>query len=386
MYINIKTAEQTILLLNTAREVIFKEYKFIAMGTIISKSVELLDKYWKDLDWNDYIPTKGILVTVDSKRLNLTVDAIDKLRWLSQTYRLSMTEAIHTVLSAAIAYKQDELKKHETTKLQDINIVNLNVNNFGGLNSKPLIKDFMDVGVNNVFAEWKKAVESWRVSNKNDILENVSAICAKLRNYDVVVLEEVDTNCDSFCLLKKEMKNYEMIVPNGYDDKTFNKGNNSITCMFLKKSIKCEIVETNFSSFKSQKDYKNVEIEIENGIHIIGVHVPKGNILYWEDMKQRFLELQNSQVLFIGDMNVYDFGTPQKQKFFEMLRSGAVDLWVEKGNSMDTPTANTHKRIDYALTNEKMVDSIQKITIDDWYRNSGRTDHSAIIVNLSLNM
>lgn len=81
-------------------------------------------------------------------------------------------------------------------------------------------------------------------------------------------------------------------------------------------------------------------------------------------------------------MNVYDLGTKQKEKFLELLKCGAVDAWVEKGNSMHRPTANTEKRIDYAIMSPLFYEELGNITIDDVLRNKAITDHSAISINI----
>jgi len=253
-------------------------------------------------------------------------------------------------------------------------IISLNVNNFGGLVSKPLIKDYSDNGKPS-WGVWNKAVIIWR--KKIQWENNVAAIVNRVRNFDIIVLQEVDTNSEAFEKLIKQLDGYSIEYPNKTSENDFCTGYKSITVMFIKKCFAYKIVDDNFST----KEMKNVEVAFENK-NVIGLHISMGDTDYWDSLIKHYKELKDKKVLIIGDMNVYDWGTKQKEKFLELLKCGAVDAWVEKGNSMHRPTANTEKRIDYAIMSPLFYEELGDITIDDVLRNKAITDHSAISISI----
>ncbi|SUY47683.1 exodeoxyribonuclease III (xth) [Clostridium putrefaciens] len=253
-------------------------------------------------------------------------------------------------------------------------IISLNVNNFGGLISKPLIKDYSYDGKPS-WADWNNAVITWRKENQWE--NNVAGIVNHVRNFDIIVLQEVDTNSEAFKELIKQLYEYSVVYPNETNEDDFCKGYKSITIMFIKKCVDYAVVTENFST----KKMKNVEVTIDNK-NIIGLHISMADIDYWDSLIKRYKELKDKKVLIIGDMNVYDWGTQQKEKFFELLKCGAVDAWVEKGNSMHRPTANTEKRIDYAIISPLFYEELGNITIDDVLRNKAISDHSAISISI----
>lgn len=253
-------------------------------------------------------------------------------------------------------------------------IISLNVNNFGGFISKPLIKDYSYNGKPS-WVDWNNAVIAWR--KKIQWENNVVAIVNRVRNFDIIVLQEVDTNSEAFKKLIKQLNEYSIVYPNKTSENDFCKGFKSITVMFIKKCLNYAVADDNFST----KEMKNVEITIENK-NIIGLHISMGDTDYWDSLINHYKELKDRKVLIIGDMNVYDWGTEQKEKFLELLRCGAVDAWVEKGNSIHRPTANTGKRIDYAIMSLLFYEELDNITIDDVFRNKAITDHSAISISI----
>lgn len=252
-------------------------------------------------------------------------------------------------------------------------IISLNVNNFGGLVSKPLIKDYSYNGKPS-WDDWNNAVITWR--KKIQWENNVAAIVNRVRDFDIIVLQEVDTNSEAFKKLKKQLDEHSIVYPNKTSENDFCTGYKSITVMFIKKCFNYAVVVDNFST----KEMKNVEVTIENK-NVIGLHISMGDTDYWDSLIKHYKELKDKKVLIIGDMNVYDWGTKQKEKFLELLKCGAVDAWVEKGNSMHRPTANTEKRIEYAIMSPLFYEELGNITIDDVLRNKAITDHSAISIS-----
>ena len=253
-------------------------------------------------------------------------------------------------------------------------IVSLNVNNFGGLVSKPLINDYSYNGKTS-WDCWRDAVISWR--EKSNWQNNVSNIAKYVKDFDVIILHEVDVNSNAFNQLVNYLDGYSVVYPNKIDVLEFSKGFKSITVMFIKKFYNYSIVDDNFST----KKMKNVEVAIDDK-NIIGVHISMEDTDYWDSLIKHYKELKDKKVLIIGDMNVHDWGTKQKEKFLELLNYGAIDTWVEKGNSMHRPTANTEKRIDYAIMSPFLYQELSDITIDDILRNKAITDHSAISIRV----
>ena len=258
-------------------------------------------------------------------------------------------------------------------------IISLNVNNFGGINSKPRPDEYKESDGTIIWNSFNSDVEQWQDVNKNFILYNLEKITQLIKNYEVVILQEVDTNCISFEELNQECikNNFEIVFPNGYNKKVFQKGHNSITCMLIKKYIKYEINKNNFSN----KKYKNVDINIGN-VRILGVHIPKGDLDYWNALINEVKNCTTDKLLVMGDLNVYDCGTKQKAKYLELLRDhNMIDSWTAMGNEMDRATCNTGKIIDYALVNPELANCIYNAQIIDTPRNYGYTDHSAIVVS-----
>lgn len=253
-------------------------------------------------------------------------------------------------------------------------IISLNVNNFGGLVSKPLIKDYLIDG-KPLWNDWNKAVITWR--KKIEWENNVTAIVKHVKEYDVIVFQEVDTNSDAFEKLKKCLDGHNIVYPNGTDANDYSKGFKSITVMFVKNHFNYITTTENFST----REMKNVEIIIDKR-HIIGIHISMGDLDYWDSLIKYYRDLKDEKLLIIGDMNVYDWGTKHKSKFIELLSYGAIDTWIEEGNSMNRPTANTGKRIDYTIMSPSLYKQHYEITIDDILRNKGITDHSAVSISI----
>lgn len=252
-------------------------------------------------------------------------------------------------------------------------ILSLNVNNFGGSSSKPLLNVYIYNGKPD-WKSWNEAVDNWRNKNREKILANVRSAADISKDFDVIFLHEADTNCESWSELNKLMKDqYDLLLPNGIDLSEYQTGRKSISCLFIKKDIKYEYTTYNF--LNSQR---NVEIAIGD-IHIIGLHMRYD----LEDWNKLINYLSEEKLLIIGDLNVYDLGTGRREKFNELLGKGAIDLWLKQGESDDTPTCNTGKRIDYALSTPKLYaeNAPRELILDD-IRRKNISDHAGIVVIL----
>lgn len=262
-----------------------------------------------------------------------------------------------------------------------MNILSLNLNNFGGLSLKPVPKDYKNSFDKVDMNAWCNAVDEWR--NLIDSNKNISKIMEyiKNRNIDIYVFQEFDINSVAGKHFIKELMSlgYEIVYPNTYGKDDFKRTYSSITVMFIR--IEYKIQPYNFSK-KISKYWKNVEINVGNR-RIIGVHVPLGHGKYWDSMI-KFYKNKNEEdkLLIIGDMNVYDLGTPQMKKFTELLSLGAIDTWLKRGNPNDRPTANSNKRIDYAIMTPSLYSELLDVDICDDLRNECVTDHSAIMVEV----
>lgn len=255
-------------------------------------------------------------------------------------------------------------------------ILSLNINNFGGTKPKPVPSDCRKINSNETDWElWKKRVDDWRKDIDGEYNAEKIKNYIKENEFDIVIIQEFDMNSKNGNLLINGLEafHYNIVYPNGYEAEC-KRGNKSITVMFIKDIDSCQISRENFSVTK-----RSVEIKF-HGYTIIGVHVPLGDKNFWNSIIRRYKDNENEKLLLIGDMNVFDFGTLQKEKFFELLKCGAVDAWVQKKNSMDRPTANTGKRIDYAIMTPLLYNDLVDIDIDDILRNEAITDHSAISI------
>lgn len=170
-----------------------------------------------------------------------------------------------------------------------MNFISLNVNNFGGLISKPLIKDYSYNGKTS-WSDWNNAVITWR--EKIQWENNVAAIVNHVRDFDIIVLQEVDTNSEALKILIKQLDEHSIVYPNRTSENDFSIGYKSITIMFIKKCFNYAVVFDNFST----KEMKNVEVTIENK-NVIGLHISMGDTDYWDSLIKHYKELKDKKVL-----------------------------------------------------------------------------------------
>lgn len=197
----------------------------------------------------------------------------------------------------------------------------------------------------------------------------------------MIFLHEVDTNCASWKKLNELMEDkYKLEVPNDCDkDYYFKNGFSSISCVFIKNEIEYNYERYNFSGYA-----RNVEIKLlETNLSLIGSHAPfeeKATKEWWEKLIDRWEQLKQSDVLLIGDLNVFDSGTERRHYFDKILEQDATDLWLNQGEDNNTSTCNTNKRIDYALSSKSLLEKKPTEQIIDSIRKEKVTDHSAICV------
>lgn len=193
-------------------------------------------------------------------------------------------------------------------------IMSFNVNNWGGRIEKPQIRNYSEKGHTD-WRAWNTAVDLWRSDNFQTIQSNVRETVKLINSHDIVFLHEVDTNCDSWELLRKELiNNYKLELPNGYDNSVLLKGRKSISCAFIKNEIEYAIDSDNFS-----KELKNIQIQVAD-IAIVGVHVPIRKE-YWKN-------LQNVKAdIILGDFNAGDYERATKMNEYKtLLDMGYCDI------------------------------------------------------------
>lgn len=117
---------------------------------------------------------------------------------------------------------------------------------------------------------------------------------------------------------------------------------------------------------------------------IIGVHIPQDCKDYWDYLIEVHQKLpRNKRIIYVGDLNTYSSGTINKNKFYELLSKGLIDVWIEKGNPHTKETFDAGTRIDYVLmTGNDFHNDECEIRIDDDIRKQGYSDHSAIIYDV----
>ena len=152
--------------------------------------------------------------------------------------------------------------------------------------------------------------------------------------------------------------------------------------IFKKGAYKRSLTEID----KEFKQYANRIIALERTNAkteemIIGLHIPMDCKDYWDYLIAVHKELpKDKMIIYIGDLNTYMPGSINKNKFYELMSEGLIDVWIEKGNPHTKETFEG-TRIDYVLmTGKDFCNSKYEITIDDTIRKQGYSDHSAIIM------
>lgn len=200
-----------------------------------------------------------------------------------------------------------------------------------------------------------------------------------VKDYDVVFLHEVDTNCDSWDLLRELMGDeYRLALPEDLTKEELSQHPYySISCAFVKYGIeyKCE---------KSIPDYfRNVGIKIySTSLSIISVHTNDKNE-YWQKLIDRWKQFKDGDALLIGDLNVFDENSTHLKDYNELLSQGAFDIWLNQGEDNNTPTYRAGTRIDYALASKSLLEKKPTEKIANSLLRDRITDHAAICVTIN---
>ncbi|WAA08958.1 hypothetical protein [Fervidibacillus albus] len=243
-------------------------------------------------------------------------------------------------------------------------ILSLNINNFGGLKNKE---------------QYKRTgqLQKWNNLNKTNV---ATAIFTYIQQEipDIVILHEFEMNTGLSNQFIKSLNDIGYgIIP--YDENKFK--NPSITIMFVRKEWLYEKLDNPHKS-KTGKILRASVIKVADCI-IYGVHVPlKNGMVFWDELIDFYKIHREEKIVIIGDLNVYDLGTKQKQKYLELLKSNAIDAWREKGNPNSTKTHIAGRRLDYAIMSPTLYKYLNSIRIDPYLMNYGKTDHAALIIEI----
>lgn len=218
-------------------------------------------------------------------------------------------------------------------------ILSLNVNDFGGTEC---LKEYTS----------KNRWGAWRALDKTPA---ASAILAYLRaeSPEVAVLQEFELNTDTAndFIERMAQMGYSLVpyIPNKYKYP-------SVTLLFSK--LPYEKLQN-----PHQKGLRAGVIRFADCI-VYGVHVPMGDLAFWDELITFYQKHRDDKLLIIGDFNVYSAGTVSKEKYLKLLNLGAKDAWTEKGCPHETPTFKKGTRIDYAILSPSYYECLKGIQID----------------------
>lgn len=354
MYVSLKLAPETEQLIDETRKVLFSEYRFIAKGTIISKSLDMLD--YDQVCWEKYIPRKGKLIASEPNRLNLTMHTDEVLKTMCENYRVTKTEAIHMLLSKAIAKKEN----HHNKQIKKLRVLSLNVNDFGGTESLEKFKK-------------NRSYEEWDQMDKNEQMKAIfDYVCEK--NADIVILQEYDEYSKEGKEFSQWMSEIYSCVPHSQHKRS------SITIMFVKRGIQYSLMENPHNRNLRASLISTTMIDMD--LCIYGVHIPYDDLKFWDELISFYEQIsQRKEILIIGDFNVYKEGTNRKKKYDDLLKKGGADLWLDKGYPNDTSTYG-ESRLDYAVVSPKLNQVVKDVTISSELLCKRYTDHAALIVDI----
>lgn len=127
--------------------------------------------------------------------------------------------------------------------------------------------------------------------------------------------------------------------------------------------------------------YANKSVILKNGdIILAGMHIPYDTD-YWDEIIKYFRENREKRLYMVGDFNVFEEGTDRCQKFNELKKEGAIDVWLNCGGDHGHITYK-NGRVDYLLSSVIGYSSIRKMSYLDSLRLNGLTDHSGVLFEI----
>lgn len=239
-------------------------------------------------------------------------------------------------------------------------ILSLNVNDFGGA------VEYRE--------EYKKLYGTKGYIKRWDKLDKTSSIVGILgfitgETPTIVILQEFDLNSPEAKGFTKSLDSagYEIIheLPSNRP---------SMTVMFIKKEVHIKHL-----SNPHDRSLRACVIEINNYI-IYGTHIPPCyDDDFWEELFEFYNKYQDRKIALVGDFNTVNL--KNRKKCLELICNGAIDAWVQRGNSNETPTINDDGRLDRVFMSASMYDDLNNIQIVPETLNN-MTDHAALIVDI----
>lgn len=240
-------------------------------------------------------------------------------------------------------------------------IMSLNVNNFAGVKCKEEYKE------KNMLAEWKKLDKTQQATSILAYIQKVKPVITILHEFELNT-EIANKFIDSMNLLGYVIVPYE----------NFNYINPSITIVFTKK----ELLYERLVNPHKEKSLRATVLKTADCI-VYGVHIPqKYDEVFWEELIDYYKQHKEQKIVIIGDYNVFDFGTKQKEKYLQLVALNAVDVWLESGHPNETKTHIKGKRLDYAFMSPVLFKCFYNMSIDTYLMENGKTDHAALIIEI----
>lgn len=186
----------------------------------------------------------------------------------------------------------------------------------------------------------------------------------------------------------EKTKKYKRVYPNRVNK--INKDYTSIVLAFTKEKILSEVSKA--------IAYRWNEI-VYKGYRLVGVHFPselekwrtkKQIKTIWKTVYYHYKNHENENIIFFGDMNVFNEGTVAKEWFDKLIKAGAKDAWVEKYPNSSIQESYTHitiynkelVRLDYAIMSESAYNNLIDIKNLKVFIEENLSDHSGLLLEL----
>lgn len=266
--------------------------------------------------------------------------------------------------------------KHRNKGIRDeikMRIISLNINDFGGTQEHlACYKNSRN------HTNWN----AWRNVPKTHVIDKLKYLVLH-KDPTVFILQEFELNNSN-----EPMEFIKWMDENGYVVKgAMPKYKVSTTIFFIKKE---PISEVDITHGDTELDARDFAIKIRDYI-IYGTHVPLNSAMrptvrenYWDEIIAFYNKHKEDNLVLLGDFNTFDESTEAYGKYQHLLKCGAYDLWLRRGNPKDTPTElKFRKRLDYVFISPRVEKNVVSMDIDlDTMDKEKITDHAALILEL----
>jgi|GEM_PF-1592721 len=301
-----------------------------------------------------------------------------------------------------------------------VNILSINVNNFGGAIVKPIVPRKPSANDKNYEIKWveytqkKEELTKWNATEKermkraNDIADWIMK-----QQVDLVILQEFEHGSEATRSFEGKMKDkFDILKHKCYDSNKKSKYISSIvTLLAAKKSSELYspptlIQEDCPAELNLTGKWINVIFHADgHELNVIGVHIPGGwrkkdSKNFWDVLIEHTKSIENCVI--IGDMNVYkakdcaenkDSANAGKQKELEgknKFHDAFRCLYPDKTEFTHYVEGRIGRRLDYAYVSDTLKSSIIEVRhISDVNVHDKKslpdiafTDHSAVLIEL----